>query len=105
MPGIRHFAPSSFAKAARATVRAGAGAQSLSHQQQPQTRGETEMNKILKNAATMSFAVILSAAAMSAPGAAYATTKVPGSCELVKNTVCGAPTTVLQQILSMISFG
>jgi hypothetical protein len=61
------------------------------------------MNKTLK-AATMGFALILSAAAMSAPSAAYASTRIPGSCELVKNTACGGPTSLVQQILNLFSF-
>lgn len=60
-------------------------------------------NTTLKNAFAMSFAAALGVAVMTAPTSAYAATRVPGSCELVKNTVCNAPGTLLQQILNLFS--
>ena len=60
-------------------------------------------NSNLKNTLAMGFALVLGATAMASPIQAHAA-KVPGTCDLVNNTLCGGAPSVLQQVLSLFSF-
>jgi len=59
----------------------------------------TNTNKAL----AMSFAILLSTAAMAAPIQAQAAARVPGTCDLLKNTACD-PGSLLDAILDLFSF-
>lgn len=45
--------------------------------------------------------ILLGIAALATPGPADAVQKLPGSCELVQATACGAPGSLLDQILAL----
>ena len=57
-------------------------------------------NKML----SISFAAILATSAMALPLQAYASVKVPGTCELVKNTAC-SPGSLLEQLKALFRIG
>lgn len=58
-------------------------------------------NTTIRQAFAAGFGIVLGIGAMAAPSHAYATTKVPGSCDLVQTTACGAPTSLLDAFLAL----
>lgn len=55
-----------------------------------------------KTATIKAIAILAVMSAMSAPLQAHAS-KVPGTCDLVRNTMCGAPASLLDQILAIFT--
>ena len=60
------------------------------------------MRNTIKSGIAATFGMILSISAMTAPMTAEAA-KVPGTCDLVKNTDCN-PASLLDQILNLFGF-
>ena len=56
-----------------------------------------------KTAAMQAIAIITLISAMSAPIQADAA-KLPGTCDLVRNTMCDQPTSLLDQFLAIIKW-
>lgn len=58
-------------------------------------------NSTIRPAVIAGFGIILGIAATATPGQAQAAQRLPGSCDLVQNAVCGAPGSLLDQILAL----
>lgn len=60
-------------------------------------------NSSMKQALAAGFGIVLGVSAMAAPIQAHAA-KLPGTCDLVKNTACAGPVSLLDRFLALLSF-